>query len=141
MSIKDRNDSIAYGALMAGLRSATVLKYMVSVKEDISYPELITKICHHIQVEKTSDLEASKLSQDMLLGGKCKLDSQIDNSTTEGSENGNKNKIGNEKMEILTRLTGTRLLHVSANTPLLLFLLQQPIMRISTLESSTSLLI
>ena len=61
---------------MAGLRSATVLKYMISVKEDISYPELISEVRRHIQAEKTSDLEASKLSQDFLLGGKLKIDSQ-----------------------------------------------------------------
>ena len=36
MSVKDRNDSIVCGALMAGLRSVTVLKYTVSIKEDIS---------------------------------------------------------------------------------------------------------
>ncbi|KAL5547049.1 hypothetical protein UlMin_006736 [Ulmus minor] len=48
MSVKDRNDSTACGALMAGLRSATVLKYMVSIKEDISYPELISKVRRHI---------------------------------------------------------------------------------------------
>ncbi|KAL5550479.1 hypothetical protein UlMin_000655 [Ulmus minor] len=76
MSVKDCNDSTACGALMAGLRSVTVLKYMISVKEDISYPELISKVRRHIQDEKTSDLEASKLSQDFLLGGKRKIDSQ-----------------------------------------------------------------
>ncbi|KAL5544991.1 hypothetical protein UlMin_008775 [Ulmus minor] len=43
MSVKDRNDSTTCGALMAGLRSATVLKYMISIKEDISYPELISE--------------------------------------------------------------------------------------------------
>ena len=42
MSVKDNNDFIACRALMAGLRSATVLKYMVSVKEDITY-ELIVE--------------------------------------------------------------------------------------------------
>ena len=35
---------------------------MVSIKEDISYPELISEVRRHIQAEKTSDLEASKLS-------------------------------------------------------------------------------
>ena len=68
MSIKDRNDSITCGALMASLRSTIVLKYMISVKEDISYLELIMEICLHIQAEKTSDLEASKLSHHILLG-------------------------------------------------------------------------
>ena len=45
-----------------------ILKYMVYVKEDITYHELITEISHHIQVKKTYDLEASKLNQDILLG-------------------------------------------------------------------------
>ncbi|KAL5540826.1 hypothetical protein UlMin_043796 [Ulmus minor] len=97
MSVKDRNDSTACGALMAGLRSATVLKYMVSIKEDISYPELISKVRRHIQAEKTSDLEASKLSQDILLGGKRKIDFQAGSSKTEenGNSNGKKNNVGN----------------------------------------------
>ncbi|KAL5579233.1 hypothetical protein UlMin_011675 [Ulmus minor] len=73
MSVKDRNDSTACGALMAGLRSATVLKYM------------------------TSDLEASKLSQDILLGGKRKIDFQVGSSKAEenGNSNGKKNNVGN----------------------------------------------
>ncbi|KAL5560971.1 hypothetical protein UlMin_030718 [Ulmus minor] len=97
MSVKDRNDSTACGALMAGLRSATVLKYMVSIKEDVSYPELISEVRRHIQAEKTSDLEASKLSQDILLGGKRKIDSQAGSSKAEenGNSNGKKNNIGN----------------------------------------------
>ncbi|KAL5544796.1 hypothetical protein UlMin_008580 [Ulmus minor] len=97
MSVKDRNDSTACRALMAGLRSATILKYMISIKEDISYPELISEVRRHIQAKKTSDLEASKLSQDFLLGGKRKIDSQAGTSKTEGNENGNgkKNKTGN----------------------------------------------
>lgn len=53
MSVKDHNDSTACGVLMAGLRSATVLKYMISIKEDISYPELISEVHRHIQAEKT----------------------------------------------------------------------------------------
>ncbi|KAL5567677.1 hypothetical protein UlMin_024252 [Ulmus minor] len=73
MSVKDRNDSTACGALMAGLRSATVLKYM------------------------TSDLEASKLSQDILLGGKRKIDFQAGSSKAKenGNSNGKKNNVGN----------------------------------------------
>ena len=62
MSVKDRNDSTTYRALMARLKNATVLKYfisVISVKDDISYPELITKIRHHVQVERTFDLEAT----------------------------------------------------------------------------------
>ena len=62
ISLEDRNESTACGALMACLRSTTILKYMVLVKEDISYPKLIMEIRHHIQAEKTSDLDASKLS-------------------------------------------------------------------------------
>ena len=42
MNVKDHNDSTTCGALMAGLRSAAILMYMVSVKEDITYHELIT---------------------------------------------------------------------------------------------------
>ena len=97
MSAKDCNDSTAYGAFMASLKSTTVLKYIVSVKEDISYLELITKIRCHIQAEKTSDLEASKLSQNILLGGKRKIDSQAGFSKPEESQNlnGKKSKAGN----------------------------------------------
>ncbi|KAL5553184.1 hypothetical protein UlMin_040585 [Ulmus minor] len=97
MSVKDRNDSTACGALMAGLRSATVLKYMVSIKKDVSYPELISEVRRHIQAEKTSDLEASKLSQDILLGGKRQIDSQAGSSKAEenGNSNGKKNNVGN----------------------------------------------
>ena len=52
MSIKDHNDSTMSRALIARLRSATVLKYMVYVKEDITYPGLIAEIHCHIQAEK-----------------------------------------------------------------------------------------
>ena len=62
MSVKDRNDSTSCGALMAGLRSVTVMKYMVSIKEDMSYPKLISEVHRYIQAKKTSDLEVSKLS-------------------------------------------------------------------------------
>ncbi|KAL5557551.1 hypothetical protein UlMin_039787 [Ulmus minor] len=75
MSVKDRNDSTAY----------------------VSYPELISEVRRHIQAEKTSDLEASKLSQDILLGGKRKIDSQAGSSKAEenGNSNGKKNNVGN----------------------------------------------
>lgn len=43
-------------------RSSTVQKYVASVKENITYPELTMKIHRHIQVEKTYDLEAKKPS-------------------------------------------------------------------------------
>ncbi|KAL5539149.1 hypothetical protein UlMin_045481 [Ulmus minor] len=97
MSVKDRNDSTACGALMVGLRSATVLKYMVSIKEDISYPKLISEVRRHIQAEKTSDLEVSKLIQDIFLGGKRKIDFQAGSSKTEenGNSSGKKNNVGN----------------------------------------------
>ncbi|KAL5550025.1 hypothetical protein UlMin_000201 [Ulmus minor] len=70
---------------------------MVSIKEDVSYPELISEVRRHIQAEKTSDLEASKLSQDILLGGKRKIDSQAGSSKAEenGNSNGKKNNVGN----------------------------------------------
>ena len=67
---------------MAQLRRKTILKYMIFIKEDITYPELITKIHHHIQPKKTSNFEASKLNQDILLGGKCKLNSYVSSSKT-----------------------------------------------------------
>ena len=78
MNVQDRSDAAASGALMAGLRNSTVLKYLVSVgkPDTVSYPELITEIRHHIDAEKASNLDASKLSQDILLGrGKRKMDS------------------------------------------------------------------
>ncbi|KAL5564860.1 hypothetical protein UlMin_028024 [Ulmus minor] len=86
MSVKDRNDSTACGALMAGLRSATVLKYMVSIKEDISYLELISEVRRHIQAEKTSDLEAT---------GSSKTE---ENENSNGKKNnvGNRNPIENQ---------------------------------------------
>ena len=72
MNVQDRSDAAASGALMAGLRNSTVLKYLVSVgKPDmVSYPELIYEIHCHINTEKASNLEASKFSQDVLLKDK-----------------------------------------------------------------------
>ena len=78
MNVQDKSDVVASKALMAGLRNSTVLKYLVSVgKPDmVSYLELITDIRCHIDAEKTSNLEASKLSQYILFdGGKRKMDS------------------------------------------------------------------
>ena len=46
---------------MAELKSTTVLKYMVSIRKDLIYPECITEICCHVQDKKTFDLEARKL--------------------------------------------------------------------------------
>ena len=63
MNVHDRIDAIESGALMDGLRKSTMLKYMVSISENAAYPELIAKIPRHIEVEKTSNLDASKLSQ------------------------------------------------------------------------------
>ena len=98
MSVKDRNESTTCGALMARLKSTIVLKYMILVKEDISYPKLITKIRCHIQAEKTYDLQTNKLSQDIFLGGKRKIDSQAGFSNLKGSrnENGKKSKARNK---------------------------------------------
>ena len=78
MNVQDRSDAAASGAPMARLRNSTVLKYLVSVGKPnmISYPELIVEIRRHIDAEKESNLEASKLSQYILLGGgKRKQDS------------------------------------------------------------------
>ena len=82
MNVKDRNDSTTCGGLMAGLRGTIFLKYMVSIKKDVSYLELITKVRRHIQANKTSDFEASKLIQDILLGLKRRLDSHASPSNT-----------------------------------------------------------
>ena len=82
MNVQDRSDAAASGALMAGLRNSTVLKYLVSVgkPDTVSYPELIDEIHRHINAEKASNLEASKLSQYMLFGGgKRDLSSQTPN--------------------------------------------------------------
>ena len=69
MNVQDMSDAAASRALMVGLRNSTVLKYLVSIGklDTVSYPELIAEICHHIDAEKASNLEASKLSQDILL--------------------------------------------------------------------------
>ncbi|KAL5569919.1 hypothetical protein UlMin_026494 [Ulmus minor] len=100
MNVQDRSDAAASGALMAGLRNSTVLKYLVSVEKPntVSYPELINEIRRHINAEKASNLEASKLSQDVLLGGgKRKLNSQVGASKQNGDDNGKKSKY--EKSE------------------------------------------
>ncbi|KAL5562775.1 hypothetical protein UlMin_032522 [Ulmus minor] len=97
MNVQDRSDAAASGALMAGLRNSTVLKYLVSVgkPDTVSYPELITEIHRHIDAEKASNLDASKLSQDILLGGgKRKMDSQV--SRQDDGKNGKKNKNGGQ---------------------------------------------
>ncbi|KAL5556087.1 hypothetical protein UlMin_038323 [Ulmus minor] len=62
------------------------------VKEEMN---LITEIRHHIDAEKASNLNASKLSQDILLGGgKRKMDSQV--SRQDDGNNGKKNKNGGQ---------------------------------------------
>ncbi|KAL5576657.1 hypothetical protein UlMin_018356 [Ulmus minor] len=97
MNVQDRSDAAASGALMAGLRNSTVFKYLVSVgkPDTVSYPELITEIRRHIDAEKASNLDASKLSQDILLGGgKRKMDSQV--SRQDDGNNGKKNKNGGQ---------------------------------------------
>ena len=59
----------------------------------VSYPELSTEIHHHIDAEKTSNLEASKLNQDIFLGGgKRRLDSQAKSFRQDGNDNGKKSK-------------------------------------------------
>ena len=70
MNVQDRSDFAASGALMARLRSTTILKYMVFICKPymVSYLELITEIHRHIDAAKTSNLEDSKLSQDILIG-------------------------------------------------------------------------
>ncbi|KAL5564906.1 hypothetical protein UlMin_028070 [Ulmus minor] len=61
--------------------------------DTMSYPELITEIRRHIDAEKASNLDASKLSQDILLGGgKRKMDSQV--TRQDDGNNGKKNKNG-----------------------------------------------
>ncbi|KAL5551147.1 hypothetical protein UlMin_001323 [Ulmus minor] len=61
----------------------------------VSYPELITEIRRHIDAEKASNLDTSKLSQDILLGGgKRKMDSQV--SRQDDGNNGKKNKNGGQ---------------------------------------------
>ncbi|KAL5547487.1 hypothetical protein UlMin_002718 [Ulmus minor] len=107
MNVQDRSDAAASGALMVGLRNLTVLKYLVSVgkPDTVSYPEIITEIRHHIDAEKASNLDASKLSQDILLGGgKRKMDSQV--SRQDDENNGKKNK--NEHRGIFNYPPGIR---------------------------------
>ena len=123
---------------MAGLRSAIVLKYMISIKEDISYPELIIEIHCHTQAKKTSDLKASKLNQDILLGGKHKINSQAGSSKPKvsGNENGKNSKLGTEIMEILITTIGTKLhkiirYHGSVSTPPPLYQSRRSITRMS----------
>ena len=80
---------------MARLRNSTVFKYLVSVRklDTVSYPKLITEIRRHIDAEKTSNLKASKLNQDILLGGgKREMDLQIDLSKQDDGNNGKKKK-------------------------------------------------
>ncbi|KAL5575437.1 hypothetical protein UlMin_017136 [Ulmus minor] len=71
--------------------------YRISVwkPDTVSYPELINEIRRHIDAEKASNLDASKLSQDILLGGgKRKMDSQV--SRQDNDKNGKKNKNGGQ---------------------------------------------
>ena len=95
MNVQDRSNAAASGALMARLRNSTVFKYLVSIGKPntVSYPELIDEIHCHINAEKASNLEASKLSQDMLLGGrKRKLNSHVRTSKKNGDDNEKKSK-------------------------------------------------
>ena len=113
MSVRDKSDAITTRALMVSLRKSTVLKYIVSMSENTTYPEqeLITKICYHIKAKKTSNLEASKLSQEILLGGKHKLDSQV--STSKPNDNGNKKKARMATKEETIKFQGSRTILLS----------------------------
>ena len=64
MNVQNRSDTVTSGALMARLRNSTVLKYLVSIEnpDTVLYPKLVTEICRHIEAEKTSNLETSKLN-------------------------------------------------------------------------------
>ena len=62
MNVRDQSDAITSGAFMANLKNSTMLKYMVSVSENATYPEFIIEICRRIEIEKTSNLEANKNS-------------------------------------------------------------------------------
>ena len=97
MNVQDRSDAAASGALMAGLKNSTDFKYLVSIgkPDTVSYPKLINEIHRHIDVENASNLDTSKLSQDILLGGgKGKMDSQVGPFKQDGGNNGKKNKNG-----------------------------------------------
>ena len=81
MNVQDKSDTAISGALMVRLRNSTILKYLVSVRkpDTVSYPKLIAEIHCHIDAKRASNLEASKLSQDIRFGGgKRKLDSQVE---------------------------------------------------------------
>ncbi|KAL5573118.1 hypothetical protein UlMin_022715 [Ulmus minor] len=119
MNVQDRSDVAASGALMAGLRNLTVLKYLVSVRkpDTMSYPELINEIRRHIDAEKASNLVASKLSQDILLGGgKRKMDLQVSKQ-----DDGNNGKKKNGEQNGVTTITEAdhrqHRYHSFANTP------------------------
>ena len=69
MSIKDRNASTACASLMANLRSATVQKYMVSVKEATEIQstttigtKLLKTISYHGSVSTLTPLYQSQRS-------------------------------------------------------------------------------
>ena len=95
INVQDKSDATTSGALMVGLRNSTIFKYLVSIGKPntVSYLERIDEIRRHINAKKASNLEASKLSQDMLLGGgKRKLNSQVGTSKQNGVDNGKKSK-------------------------------------------------
>ena len=79
-----------------------MLKYMVSISENTTYLKLITEIHHHIQAEKTSNHEASKHNQEIMLGRKCKLDTNVSTSEPSNNDSGNgkKNTNGNQEENI-----------------------------------------
>ena len=68
-----------------------MLKYVVSISENAMYPELIVEIRRHMESKKTSNLGASKLRQEVQLGGKHKLDTQVSASKENNNNNVNRN--------------------------------------------------
>ena len=96
MNAQDWSNATESGALMVGLRNSTMLKNIALISENATYLELIAEIRRHIEAEKTSNLEASKLSQEVLLGGKRKLDYQISTSKPNNNMNDKKSRNGNQ---------------------------------------------
>ena len=71
---------------------------MLSISKNTTYLELIAEICYQIETEKTFYLDASKLSQEVLLVQKWKLDTQVSapKQNNNGNGNGKKSKNGNQ---------------------------------------------
>ena len=99
MNVRDISDVAKSRALMVELRSSIMLKYLVYVGETTTYAELNIEIHHHIEAENNSNLEFSKFNQDILLGGKCKLETQINTPKQDRNGNGNIKRTRMETME------------------------------------------